>query len=279
MIEQFWLFHCGWFRVPRGAFEKSGGFDLARMPFLCGVAYHTELGPIVVDAPFGHEGPTNAGEVVGSFLRKAGQKFRREWAIVPRIEQLGFRPSEVDHILVTHLHWDHSGGMKELAHGQFWIDALEWEHANSLSAADAMRSGYVPADYRALAPRVRQMEIGADAEISRGLDVFGDGSVEAVPLRGHSPGHTGYRFHLTDGRKVFFVADAVFTVRQITDHREFGIFPRIAASDVDEARLTMLRLRDWVRTGGCGDDQILVASHDFEWGERCLDGPIALHEM
>ena len=67
MIEQFWLFHCGWFRVPRGAFEKGGGFDMVALPFLAAVAFHSELGPIVVDAPFGHEGPTNAGEVVGSF--------------------------------------------------------------------------------------------------------------------------------------------------------------------------------------------------------------------
>lgn len=278
MIEQFWLFHCGWFRVPRGVFEKGGGFDTARMPFLCAVAYHSERGPIVIDAPFGHEGPTNAGEVIGSFLRKAGQKFRREWAIVPRIEQLGFRPSEVDDILVTHLHWDHAGGMKELAHANFWIDAAEWDHAISLSPTEALRTGYVQSDFRALSSRIRRMSLNDEVDVSGGFDIFGDGSVEAVPLRGHSPGHVGYRFHLTDGRKIFFVADAVFTIPQITEEREFGIFPRIAASDLDAARLTMWRLRDWHRTGG-SEGQTLVSSHDFEWGERCIDGPIALHEI
>lgn len=278
MIEQFWLFHCGWFRVPRGAFEKGTGFELVRMPFLSAVAYHSERGPIVIDAPFGHEGPANAGEVIGSFLRKAGQKFKREWAIIPRIEQLGFRPAEIDDVLVTHLHWDHTGGLKELAHATFWLDVREWDYAMSLGAADAIRAGYAVSDFRALSSRIRRLDLTDEVDVSGGFDVFGDGSVQAVPLRGHSPGHVGYRFHLADGRKVFFVADAVFTIPQITEQRDFGIFPRIAASDADTARLTMWRLRDWYRTGGA-DDEILISSHDFDWGERCLDGPVALHEL
>lgn len=252
--------------------------DAARMPFLSAVAYHSERGPIVIDAPFGHEGPTNAGEVIGSFLRTAGQKFRREWAIVPRIEQLGFRPSEVDEILVTHLHWDHTGGMKQLAHANFWVDTLEWNHAVSLSPTEAVRAGYAQSDFRALASRVKRLDLAEEVDLNGGFDIFGDGSVEAVPLRGHSPGHVGYRFHLTDGRKIFFVADAAFTVPQITEERDFGIFPRIAASDLSAARLSLWRLRDWYRAGG-GDEQVIVSSHDFDWGERCLDGPIPLHEV
>lgn len=275
MIEQFWLFHCGWFRAPRGAFEKGGGFDLARLPFLAAVAYHSERGPIVVDAPFGHEGPTNAGEVVGSFLRKAGQKFKPEWGIVPRIEQLGFRASEVDDILVTHLHWDHAGGMKQLAHANFWVSGIEWDHATSLAPVEAVRAGYVQADFRALQSRVRRLELAEEHDVAGGYDVFGDGSVEAVPLPGHTPGHVGYRFHLTDGRKVFFLADATFTTAQITENVEFGMFPRIAAWDVETARDTVAVLRDWWHEDN--PDEILITSHDFAWGDACLDGPTPLH--
>lgn len=279
MIEQVWLFHCGWFRIPRGAFEHGGGFDLVRMPFLCLVAHHTNLGPIVVDAPFGHEGPTNAGEVLGTFLRRAGQTFRREWGIVPRIEQLGYRASEVDNILVTHLHWDHAGGMKEFAHANFWIDTLEWEYANLLTPSEGRRIGYVHSDYRALAPRMQRMKLTETIELDHDLghDVFGDGSVEAVALRGHTPGHTGYRFHLTDGRTVFFLGDAVYSTQMITEERDFGMFPRVVASNVDAARLTVLRLRDWYRTSA--PDDLLVSSHDFDWGMRCMEGPVALHEL
>lgn len=275
MIEQFWLFHCGWFRAPRGAFEKGGGFDLVRLPFLAAVAVHQTLGPLVIDAPFGHEGPANAGEVFGSFLRRAGQRFKPQWAIVPRIEQLGFRTSEIDHILMTHLHWDHTGGMKELAHATFHVTREEWDHALALNPVEALRSGYAQSDFRALGSRLQRLDI-PDAP-GDGLDVFGDGSVEAVALPGHSPGHAGYRFRLTDGRAIFYIGDAVFTIPQITRDVDFGIFPRIAAGSIEDARATRQRLRDaWRRAP---DAETLVCSHDFEWGERCMGSPIPLHDV
>lgn len=277
MIEQFWLFHCGWFRAPRGAFEKGAGLiETVRLPFLAAVAYHPQFGPIVIDAPFGHEGPANAGEVFGSFLRKAGQKFKPEWGIVPRIEQLGFRTSEVDHILMTHLHWDHTGGMKELGHARFQIAELEWAHAMSLGAVEALRAGYAQSDFRALASRVRRLNVEPSVDLSCGLDIFGDGSIEAVALPGHSPGHLGYRLRLTDGRSIFYLGDAVFSVAQVTDDVELGIFPRIAASSVPEAKLTLARLRDWWRRSDrC---EILICSHDTTWGARCMDGPHPVHQ-
>lgn len=275
MIEQFWLFHCGWFRAPRGALEKGGGFDLVRCPFLCAVAVHPTYGPIVVDAPFGHEGPANAGEVFGSFLRRAGQRFQSQWATVKRIEQLGFRPAEVDHILMTHLHWDHTGGMKGLAHATFHVTGEEWDHAIALSPVEALRSGYAQADFRALSGRLRRLDIPDTP--GDGLDVFGDGSVEAVALPGHSPGHAGYRFRLANGRVVFFIGDAVFSIPQITEDAEFGIFPRLVAHSTERTRATRQRLREAWRSAP--DAEILVCSHDFGWGERCIDGPIALHEL
>lgn len=276
MIEQFWLFHCGWFRVPRGVFQKGDGFEVGRMPFLAAVAYHPERGPIVVDAPFGHEGPANAGEVIGSFLRRTGQKFKPQWAIVPRIEQLGFRPSEVDDILMTHLHWDHTGGMKQLAHAHFWVSGREWDFATGLGPVEAIKEGYAVDDYRALRSRIRRLDLSDEVDLAGGLDVFGDGSVEAVFLPGHSVGHVGYRFHMTDGRTIFFMGDAVFTVEQLTKSKEFGFFPRIAAADVDLARSTVRHLRTWWHDEG--GDQVLICSHDFAWGEECLDGPTPLHD-
>jgi glyoxylase-like metal-dependent hydrolase (beta-lactamase superfamily II) len=134
----------------------------------------------------------------------------------------------------------------------------------------------VQGDFRALNSRVRRLDLSEEVDIGGGLDVFGDGSVEAVSLPGHSVGHVGYRFHLTNGRTIFFVGDVAFTISQITESRDFGIFPRVAAADTDLARATLSRLREWWRREG--RDQILICSHDFEWGEECMDGPTPLHD-
>lgn len=233
---------------------------------------HSELGPILIDAPFGAEGPANAGEFFGAIARRSGLVFKDEWAIIPRIEQLGFRASEINHVLMTHLHFDHTGGMKSIAHAQFHIDRDEWMHSTGLKPLEATRAGYAVGDFRALAPRVEKLDL-CNATLDAGHDVFGDGSIEAIPLHGHSIGHTGYRCKLHD-RTVFFVGDAVYFEEQITTDKGISLMGRSAAYDRAEALTTAVDLRAWF---GRHPDTIFANSHDVSLGESCMGGPRALH--
>jgi N-acyl homoserine lactone hydrolase len=271
-IEQFWLFHCGYFKTRRGMWAQGGGFEKVRLPLMAALLVHSELGPILIDAPFGPEGPSNAGEVIGALARRAGVVFKDEWAIVPRIEQLGFRASEINHVLMTHLHFDHTGGMKSVAHAQFHIDRDEWMHSTGLTPMEAARAGCVVGDFRALSPRVEKLDL-CDATLDAGHDIFGDGSIEAVPLRGHSIGHTGYRCRLGD-RTVFFVGDAVYSEKQIRSDEGIAIMGKSAAYDFAEARTTAADLRAWFARH---PDTVFANSHDIALGESCMGGPRALH--
>ena len=71
-IEQFWLFHCGYFKTRRGLWLEDGGFEKVRLPMMAALLVHSELGPILIDAPFGLEGPSNAGEIIGALARRVG---------------------------------------------------------------------------------------------------------------------------------------------------------------------------------------------------------------
>jgi glyoxylase-like metal-dependent hydrolase (beta-lactamase superfamily II) len=277
MLEQLWLFHCGWIRVPKPAFVAGAPMSFPRLPMLAAVAYHTEHGPILIDAPFGHEGPSNVGALLGLFVRTAGFKFEDEWSIVPRLEQLGFRTSEVHHILMTHLHADHTGGMKELGHARFHIARSEWEFPLSLTPFTALREGYQPDDFRAMRNRIELFDDPAPlADDPTGLDIFGDGSIHAVGLPGHSVGHVGYRLTFDDGRKVFLVGDAAFSIEHVIERRGLGPMARSFGYDVAQAADTLRSLRLY---NDEHPDEVIVPSHDFAWGERCLDGPTPLHQV
>lgn len=277
MLEQLWLFHCGWIRVPRPMVVAEAPMSFPRLPMLAALGYHAEQGPFLIDAPFGHEGPSNVGSMMGALLRGAGFKFENDWSVVPRLEQLGFRPSEINHILMTHLHYDHTGGMKELGHAHFHIARSEWEFPLSLTPFAARRAGYQPDDFRAMRNRVELFDdptpIGADGD---GVDLFSDGSVVAVGLPGHSIGHVGYRLTFDDGRRVFFVGDAAFCVEHVIERRKLGRVPRSFAYDLEQAEETLRSLRLYHDEH---PDEVIVPSHDFEWGERCLDGPTPLHRL
>ncbi len=271
MIERFWLFHCGYARIPRFAVIEDGGWEWIRLPFLAGLAEHSEYGPVIVDAPFGHEGPANLGMAMGSFMQLAGLEFEVRWSIVARVEQLGFRPADVRHILMTHLHYDHTGGMKSLAHAQFHVSSREWDYATDGSLGGLAKSAYTQLDYRSLDKHtLRHDDVPHLADSQKGLDVLGDGSVEMFSLPGHSPGHCGYRIHLASGPAVFFAGDVAFTVDQIYEREGLGFFPRNVATSKGGIEVSLRALR---RHLGAQDDRV-ITSHDIELGRRCIEeGP------
>ncbi|MFB6351716.1 MAG: MBL fold metallo-hydrolase [Bradymonadaceae bacterium] len=277
MIERVWIFHCGTMSVPRPLVERGADFELARMPFLGALVEHRERGPILIDAPFGHEGPANFGRMSAGLLKTFGLEFLSSWSVAARLEQMGHRTSDIDDVLLTHLHGDHTGGLKTLGEATFHVSDIEWDFAREISSLSAMVNGYAPDDYTSLAPRVETFEMPPTLETApEGLDLFGDGSIRAIGLPGHTIGHVGYRLTMADGRELFHVGDAVHSIDHIVDRREPGTFPRTFAHDITrmEESLRMLRLfRD------DHSDISLISAHDFDWCETCLEGPHIVHEV
>ena len=272
MIDRFWVFHCAYVNVLRRAIIDDHSWGRMRMPFLCGVAEHREHGPILFDAPYGHEGPANLGLLIGTVMKRTALVFDERWSVVPRIEEIGYRASDVGHILMTHLHYDHTGGMKTLAHATFHLSRDEWDWANDGSARRASGRGYAREDFASLKHRLELYEgIPHIAETSEGLDLFGDGSVEMLSLPGHSAGHCGYRIHLADGRTVFFAGDAAFTVAQLRGEEGLGFFPRAVASSITGARTSLRAMDRHLREH---PEDLLITSHDPLLGARSIDkGP------
>ncbi len=273
MIDRFCLFHCAYARVPASVIIEDGGWSLIRLPFLGGIAEHSELGPILLDAPYGHEGPSNLGNLMGAVMQKAGLVFEERWSVIPRLEALGLRPADVAHILMTHLHYDHTGAMKTLAHARFHMSRREWEAATEGPEWQASVRGYLRSDYSSLQNCVEMHDdIPHLADSERGLDLFEDGSVEMFFLPGHTPGHCGYRIHLTDGTTVFFVGDAAYTVEQIQGEQGFGLLPKTVASSSGGVEVTRRALQ---RHFDEHPDDIPICSHELSLGARCIDeGPI-----
>ncbi|MEM1349152.1 MAG: MBL fold metallo-hydrolase, partial [Myxococcota bacterium] len=200
------------------------------------------------------------------------QEFKDEWSVILRIEQLGLRSSEIDHILMTHLHFDHTGGMKELIHARFHVAHKEWVHALGMSSWEAKRNGYAVRDFRALEGRVDTFETLPYFDPREpGVDLFGDGSVLAIGLPGHAPGHTGYLFSLSDGQQIFFLGDAVFNLAHVEGTDDLGFIPRQFASDLGSVRVTVDELR---RYRAAHPEITYLCSHDFGWGAKCMSGPL-----
>ena len=106
-----------------------------------------------------------------------GQKAHGE--LLESLHDAGVKPTAVTDVLITHSHGDHVGGLVDaeghLAFPKATIrmSSPEWAFMQSKSAPDVAK---------VVAKKVHPFELGA--EVLPGI--------KSVPLKGHTPGHTGY---------------------------------------------------------------------------------------
>jgi N-acyl homoserine lactone hydrolase len=121
--------------------------------------------------------------------------------LVERLASCGVEPSEVDMVVVSHMHFDHVGGSSLVPQAELIVQRAEWEAA----AADVAREQYVTVidDAR---PRCL-----VDGE----WDVFGDGRVVVTSTIGHTAGHQSLRLIDDDGRELILCGDACYLRRSL----------------------------------------------------------------
>lgn len=114
----------------------------------------------------------------------------------------GIAPEQIDHILLTHLHLDHVGGLLRegaplFPGAEVWLAAAERDFWFDDTATDEMN--------KRLAPSLGEDFVNTHTKIARNALAAYDGrirvfseeceivpGVKPVPLHGHTPGHTGY---------------------------------------------------------------------------------------
>jgi N-acyl homoserine lactone hydrolase len=143
-------------------------------------------------------------------------------------------------VVVTHLHWDHVGGLSLIpASVPLVIQRSEWEAGHDEAAV--ARNFFLTRDY---AGQEREVEL-----VDGDHDLLGDGSVELLLTPGHTPGHQSLRI----GELVLGI-DVAHFASGFDDHR-FPIF----ADDHEQQARSAERLRA-MRDAGL----TVVPGHDPE---------------
>lgn len=140
-----------------------------------------------------------------------------------RLAELGFAPSDIDVLVATHFHMDHSGNLEDF--GQSRIVAQR-------EAYELAKSGYEeynrdPWDL----PYLHYDLIDGDVKIAPG--------VELLLTSGHAPGHMSVLVDLPQTGRVILAIDAIATHENLqTGNWQAAVDPELAATSA--ARLSAL---------------------------------------
>jgi glyoxylase-like metal-dependent hydrolase (beta-lactamase superfamily II) len=128
-------------------------------------------------------------------------------------------------VVMTHLHFDHAGGLALLPPSvPVIVQRREWEAGQGATAVK--RNFYLPVDYSATGDQV----VLVDGD----HDLLGDGSIELLLTPGHTPGHQSVRV----GERLVIGGDVTHFASGLDDHR----FPMIG-DDFDAQAASAERLR------------------------------------
>ena len=105
--------------------------------------------------------------------------FAPEKRVDRQLEALGYAPSEITHVVVSHAHFDHTGGLRLFPRARFLLGEGDRGAVDDPEASEVARAeDFAPA---------REF---AWTFVEGDLDLFGDYSVVMLAMPGHTPGNT-----------------------------------------------------------------------------------------
>ena len=126
---------------------------------------------------------TGSGDTMGKTLGKMPSS----------LDLINMRPDEIDSVLLTHMHPDHSNGLLDVTGNRFFEnaelvvserDVAHWHDDAAMSVVnESQRKRYVEEARKQISPYMDRRK-NALGEVLPG--------VRAIDLSGHTPGHTGY---------------------------------------------------------------------------------------
>jgi len=172
----------------------------------------TDQGLVLIDTGLGLHDFENPQGVVKFFTVDFGIVNDPQMAMYHQIRTAGYEPEDVKHIVLSHLHFDHAGGLPDFPQAKVHLHRREYnalQHSHRLIE----RAAYDKADFAhhpdwVLYDSVDSQWFGVEA-----IRLPFSPEMYLIPLFGHTSGHCGIAFKLESGW-IFYAADSLPTNAQ-----------------------------------------------------------------
>lgn len=233
MIYNIHHLHCGSFCPVCAPLFGQKGWK-AHLVCHC-LLIETDRGLVLIDTGLGLQDYLNMEKRLGTLVKKVGHiESNLKLSAIQQIQQLGFSPNDVRHIFVTHLDFDHAGGISDFPNATVHVLAAEFNATQSLSIKNKLRyktDQFKQHRYWSFAEH-NDGEEWFNLQKVRGLPLFQD-EILMIPLLGHTAGHCGIAIKKSDGW-LLFCGDAYYSHLELDPNnklRALGITERLFAEN------------------------------------------------
>ena len=241
----------------------------------------TAQGLVLIDTGFGLDDVRHPHERLSRFfLALLSPDFREEMTAVRQIERLGWSAADVRHIVLTHLDFDHAGGLDDFPNAR--VHLLEQEQQGALAQATWLdRQRYRPQQWRSRSRwqtyRVADGERWFGFEAVRQLEGLPP-EILFVPLIGHTMGHAGVAIQRKDSWTLQ-TGDAYFCSGEMDLSRPhctpgLRMYQTLMEKDRTQRLANQERLRELKRAQGQQID--VMCSHDPQEFELLAGRPMGM---
>jgi N-acyl homoserine lactone hydrolase len=196
-VRRLFVLLCGFEILPKSVSTRGRGSRFILSEPVCAYLLDTDSGWVLLDAGMNPDNGRNPARMQEKFTRRGMTPpvIRDDHLLEKQLAEVGVRCSDIGHVILSHLHYDHCGCLRQFRHARISVQRREYEHA---FGAEALGVAYFRDEYDD--PRLQWDLRDGDWEAQPGLRL--------IDTRGHTQGHQAAVVELSDTGTLVLPFDA-----------------------------------------------------------------------